>query len=69
METPHTPTSSIEMFRTHCQAIKSLGGEKWLRKTLSAERAVTAKDQQMSEADRAEVLAIVDQIEAELLPT
>lgn len=68
MATRRTSTNWIPALRAHYRSIKRLGGERWLRQTLSAARGVASQDRQMHPLAKAAYLTALDGIEGELLP-
>ena len=59
----------MRKFREHFVRIQSRGGDQALRRALASERFVTSNDHQMNEQSRKDLLAALDLIDAELLPT
>lgn len=59
----------MRMLREHFARIQSREGDLGLRQALGSERFVTSNDHQMTEQSRKDLLAALDLIEAELLPT
>jgi hypothetical protein len=58
----------ITKLRGHFQRIQHREGDQRLRETISASRAVTSLDRQMTEEDVTDWLAALDLLEKELLP-
>ncbi len=67
MPIPTDPTHYARILLEHFSATQTLEGDARLTEILSAERAVTSADRQISPTDRADLLQTLDAIEEELL--
>ena len=68
MPTETTEAPYIQTLRWHYRSIQQREGDAALRVTLSAERAATSHDPQMTASDKSEWSAALDLLEDELLP-
>ncbi len=69
MDTKTTESNLTKTLLTHYRSILEAGGETSVRRTLSAERATTSRDRQMTRSQKVEMLDALQEIEDELLPS
>jgi hypothetical protein len=68
MSSPNLAPDLIHRYLRVFRSVLNRSGDEKLRSTLSAAREVTRKDRQMTQGQKDYDLALLDRVEAELLP-